>query len=29
MQRYDGKAGRWLALVASAKDGCQVCGVAG
>jgi molybdopterin/thiamine biosynthesis adenylyltransferase len=29
MQRYDGKAGRWLALVASAKNGCQVCGKAG
>jgi sulfur carrier protein ThiS adenylyltransferase len=26
MQRYDGKAGRWLALAASAKEGCGVCG---
>tara|TARA_B110000902_G_scaffold40836_1_gene43889 strand:+ start:1206 stop:1955 length:750 start_codon:yes stop_codon:yes gene_type:complete len=26
MQRYDGKAGRWLALAASAKAGCAVCG---
>ncbi len=26
MQRYDGKAGRWLALKASAVDGCAVCG---
>ena len=29
MQRYDGKAGRWLSLAASAKDGCGVCGEAG
>ncbi len=28
MQRYDGKAGRWLALAASAKQGCVVCGEA-
>ena len=28
MQRYDGKAGRWLALAASAKAGCVVCGEA-
>jgi sulfur carrier protein ThiS adenylyltransferase len=26
MQRYDGKAGRWLSLAASAKNGCGVCG---
>jgi len=25
MQRYDGKAGRWLALRANAADGCAVC----
>jgi sulfur carrier protein ThiS adenylyltransferase len=29
MQRYDGKAGRWLSLAASAKDGCGVCGEVG
>jgi molybdopterin/thiamine biosynthesis adenylyltransferase len=28
MQRYDGKAGRWLSLAASAKQGCVVCGEA-
>lgn len=26
MQRYDGKAGRWLNLRGQAKDGCCVCG---
>lgn len=26
MQRYDGKAGRWLSLAASAKQACVVCG---
>ena len=26
MQRYDGKAGRWLSLNAQAKAGCVVCG---
>jgi molybdopterin/thiamine biosynthesis adenylyltransferase len=29
MQRYDGKAGRWLALAAKAKSDCLVCGEAG
>jgi hypothetical protein len=26
MQRYDGKAGRWMALTASARPDCVVCG---
>ena len=25
MQRYDGKAGRWLSLTSAAKAGCAVC----
>jgi len=29
MQRYDGKRGRWLALAASARRDCAVCGEAG
>ena len=29
MQRYDGKRGRWLALAASARRECAVCGEAG
>ena len=29
MQRYDGKAGRWMALTASARPDCVVCGETG